>query len=449
MKEYNLMGGPKGAPFFGSLFDANRDPLAFLANNALIYGDIVDFKVLGRTVVQINHPDLIRHVLMENHKNYHKSPSYIRFESAIGKGLLTSGGDKWRKDRQTMQPMFRRELVEGFYFSVINDVGEKYKRKWLELTENGAAVVDITSEMAAITLEVISRIIFGKDTLSEEQTNALHHSYDVLMAYLAKNRLLPKVDMGKVFRTERYRVFKKEVDKVYALLGRLIEQYRREPRTEEKYNMLALLIEAQKAAPEHFSESDIREHAATMIFAGFETTSILMQWMWYALNAHPGVEQKLRAAIPTGDISCDALMGIEYLDMVFKETMRLYPPLWMTGRKPVAEDSIGGYKVTPEHMILLPQIVMHRHPYWWYKPDAFLPERFANGFEPDEGLYFPFSQGARKCSGYKLAEMEAKVIFSKLLPHFSVTMLTALGNGFNPTISLKAQRPLFARISRV
>jgi cytochrome P450 len=460
-KHYVLSGGPKGVPLLGALLMANRDPLGFLSDNGRLYGDVVPFTVLGRTVVQVNHPDLIRHVLMDNHKNYYKSPAYIRFESAIGKGLLTSNGEKWRRDRQTIQPMFRRELVEGFYFSVINEVGEKYKQRWLALTEKGDAEVDITHEMAAITLEVISRIIFGKDTLDERATAELHHSYDVLMDYLAKNRLHPKVDMGKVLHTPRYRNFRREVDKVYALLGRLIEQYRKEPRTEAKYNMLALLIEAQKNDPEHFSEHDVLEHAATMIFAGFETTSILMQWMWYALSEQPAVEQKLREEIvrhlpstQTGDssgVTFDALMGIDYLTMVFKETMRLYPPLWMTGRLPVAEDSIGGYKVTPQHMILLPQIVMHRHPRWWHKPDAFIPERFTPGAEEntDEGLYFPFSQGARKCSGYRLAEMEAKLIFAKLLPLFSVTMLTSLGNGFNPTISLKSQRPLRARIQRV
>ena len=450
--------GPRGAPFFGSLFDANRDPLAFLMNNALLYGDVVPFKVLGREVLQINHPDLIRYVLMENHKNYHKSPSYIRFESAIGKGLLTSNGEKWRRDRQTIQPMFKRELVEGFYYEVISGIGEKYRQRWLKLTHNGPAVIDITQEMASITLEIIATVIFGKDTLDEKAMRELHYSYDVLMDYLAKNRLLPKTDMGKLFGTSRYKRFRREVDKVYALLGKLIEQYRGEARTEEKYNMLALLIEAQKRDPENFSEEDIREHAATMIFAGFETTSILMQWMWYALSERPDIEQRLRAEIghslPDGQeapMPYDALMNIEYLSWVFKETMRLYPPLWMTGRQAVAEDSIGGYPVKPGHMILLPQIVMHRHPNFWDKPDAFVPERFAgvHGENLHDGLYFPFSQGARKCSGFRLAEMEAKVIFAKLLPQFSVTMLTGLGNNLNPTISLKSQRPLYARVTRV
>lgn len=460
VKKNYTVSGPKGLPVLGTLVDAYTNPLQFLSHNAMCYGDIIPFHVLGQKVIQINHPDLVRYVLMENHKNYQKNRGYLRFESVLGKGLLTSNGEKWRRDRQRIQPMFKRELIEGYYFQVVNEVSEKYKRRWLNLTARGTAEIDITWEMAAITLEIIVRLIFGKDNLSEETVNSLHHSYEIFLQYLGKNRLIPEVDLEKILHTPRYIRFNNEIKKVYALVTRLIEQYRAE-KTPDKFNMLALLIEAQKQDPLHFNDEDLKEHTVSMVFAGFETTSILMQWMWYALDSRPDIANKLRteitnhspctAEIDSSGLTHEALNQMDYLTMVFKESMRLYPPLWAVGRAPVEDDYIGDFKVNKSMMILIPLMIMHRHPRYWKEPNAFIPERFLpeNEAKMDEGLYCPFSLGARKCSGYRLAEMEAKTIFAKLLPLFSVTAVNTLGNNFDPNISLKIKQPLRVLISRI
>jgi cytochrome P450 len=412
-----------------------------------------------RSATALNHPDLIRHVLMDNHKNYIKSEAYIRFESVLGKGLLTSNGDKWRRDRQKIQPMFKREEVEGYYYSIINEVSEKYKRRWLSLTENGCAEIDITGEMAAITIEVILKSIFGKDNLREETIRSLHHSYGVFIEYLKDLRLFPRIDMRKLFQTPAYHRFKKELVNVETILRELKEKYRADA-FPDKNNMLALLIEAQKADPQNFSELDIRDHSVSMVFAGYETTSILMQWMWYVLDTRPDVVRKLRENI-SRDAPCaltfdstaltyDAVEKNDYLTAVFHEVMRLYPPFWGTSRTNLEDDYYGDYKLPKGTVVVLPQIVMHRHPRWWEEPNAFIPERFLpeNESKIPEGAYFPFSHGPRKCSGYKLVEMEAKTIFTKLLPLFNVRALNTLGNNLDASISLKLQQPLRVEITR-
>jgi len=457
---YTLKGGPKGLPVMGVLLDVLRHPLGLLEDNALYYGDIIPFSVMGQKFLQLNHPDLIRYVLMENHKNYRKSDVYLRFESVIGLGLLTSNGEKWRRDRQKIQPMFKREQIEGYYFNIVNDVGEKYKRRWLALTENGKAELNITSEMASITTEVILKVIFGKDNLDEKTIVLLHNSYSLFMDYLKNVRMLPKVDLRKVFHTPTYARFKKELDYVDGIFERLSARYKK-GESSDKYNMLALLIEAQKEDPEHFNAHSIRDHSVSMVFAGFETTSILMQWLWYALDSRPDIVEKARreiisfasctAGIDSSGLTYEAVNKMDYLSAVSKETMRLYPPLWATSRQPVEGDCLGELKVTPRDIIILPQIVMHRHPRWWDEPNAFIPERFMpeNENNIDVGLYFPFSQGPRKCSGFKFAEMEAKVIMAKLLPLFKVTVLNTLDNRFDPGVSLKLKQALLVEIDRI
>ena len=395
---------------------------------------------------------------MENSKNYKKSKGYIRYESALGLGLITSSGEKWKRDRQKIQPMFKRELIEGYYYEVVSAVAEKYKERWLKLTENGTAEIDLSQEMAAITIEVVLKVIFGKDNLDEATVASLYKSSVVLMEYVKSQRLLPKVDMRRMLRTAASKAFQRELLNVETLLAHFSAQYRAGALT-DKYNILALLIEAQKEYPDSFSERDIRDHSISMVFAGFETTSLLMQWMWFVLDGRPEIEEKacadILAAAPNAatdsmSITYEQTGKMDYLFAVIKETMRVYPPFWVISREAVEDDMLGDYKIEKGTTIVLPQIIMQRHPKWWVDPNAFIPERFLDGNEEkiDDGCYFPFSQGPRKCSAYKFAEMEGRLVFTKLLPLFRVKVINAVGNGFNPGISLKPQYSIRAQISR-
>jgi cytochrome P450 len=185
-----------------------------------------------------------------------------------------------------------------------------------------------------------------------------------------------------------------------------------------------------------------------------------MQWMWYALDTRVDVEDKLRAemityfpAATTNDHTSpnpEQIDKMGYLSAVIKETMRIYPPIWVSSREAFEDDYFGQYKVNRGTIIIVPQLVMHRHPRWWDNPNSFVPERFfpENEAKIDAGLYFPFTHGARKCSGYRLAEMEAKIIFTKLLPLFKVRAINSSTNSFEPGITLKLKKPLLAEIIR-
>lgn len=449
----------KGTPIIGFLLPAIKDPSGMVIDLSQNYGDIISLKILGQDVLQVNHPDIVRRIFIENQKNYIKSKPYIRFESAIGLGLLTSNGEKWKRDRQKIQPMFNREQIAGYYFDVVNTVSEKYKQRWLKLTENGKATINITEEMARITTEVILRSIFG-DKISDETVASLHHSYSELIEYLKNIRVLYNIDSRKLFCHPAYFRFKKELKNVDDTLKSLVAEYRNSGAS-DKYNMLSLLIEAQKADPINFSEKDIRDHAISMIFAGFETTSILMQWLWYALDDHVDVTTKLRqdiaknapctSTMESSNLTFDEIKNFEYMPLVLKETMRLYPPFWMTGREALEDDYWGDFKVEKGTTIIISQLSMHRHIKFWNNPNSFIPERFLpeNEKKIDDGLYFPFLHGGRKCSGYQFVDMEAKTILAKLLPLFNVTALNKLGNGLQPGISLKLNKSLHAEIDRV
>jgi cytochrome P450 len=313
--------------------------------------------------------------------------------------------------------------------------------------------------MAKITTEVILRSIFGHN-ISDATVASLHNSYDVLIKYLQSIRVIYNVDLRKMLRHPAYFSFKKELDNIDAQIKCLCDQYRSSGQS-DKYNMLSLLIEAQKADPENFSERDIRDHAVSMVFAGFESTSILMQWLWYVLDDRADIANKLRydiiknapstSSYDSSELSFDEIRKMEYMPLVIKETMRLYPPFWMIGREAINEDNFGDFKVKKGATIVISQLGMHRHPKYWNNPNSFIPERFLpeNEKKIDDGIYFPFLHGGRKCSGYMFVDMEAKTIIAKLLPLFTVTALNKLDNSLKPGISLKLKKPLMVEIDRV
>jgi cytochrome P450 len=459
-KRYTVTGGPKGLPILGNIIDVVCRPLDILADNAIRYGDIIPISTPGMKSIQLNHPDLIRHVLIENHKNYHKSMVYKRFEPALGHGILTSNGEKWRRDRQTIQPMFRREQIEGYYFDIVNEVSEKYKHRWLALTENGSATIDMSKEMAFMTMEIVLKALFGKSNLDSETIASLHAAFNVGLHYQRNNRVLPNVDFRKLFKMPAYFRFRKAMDFMYGIIDKLSHQYKSGQLTDQ-HNMLALLLDMQKQDPEHFTDQDIKDQAITMIFAGFETTANTMQWIWYALDIYPEIRKKVRmdivnhapctATFDSTALTCDSVFAMSYLHSVFRETQRVYPSFWLTSRQPLNDDYLGDYKVERGTVVVLPHIIMHRHPRFWDEPNAFIPERFSPENEPkiDPGLYFPFSLGPRKCIGFKFAEMETKAIIAKFAPLFNVKPLNTLGNPFSFGVSLRFKHNLLTEISRV
>ncbi len=447
-----------GLPFIGLAIPIMRDSLGAVMEHSQHDGDIIAVKIMGQRTLLLNHPDLIRYVLVDNHRNYRKSSAYIRFESAIGQGILVSNGEKWRRDRPKIQPMFSRERISHDYFDVVNEVSEKYKNKWLKLTEHGSADINITEEMARITTEVILKSIFGRD-IDDRTIHSLHGAYSVLITYLKNLRIFPKVDLRKYMCAPSYFRFRNALKYIDSQLLRLTEQYKQQGLHDPK-NFLALLMKAQQDDPANFTDKDIRDHAVTMVFAGFESTSIMMQWIWYALDEEPEIRQKLRQDIVANapclaeqnslGLTYDMLQNMDYLSAVLKETMRLYPPFWLGGRQALEDDWFGDFKVPRGTVIAVPHITMQRNPKWWNEPNSFIPERFLGDAEKtiDPGIYFPFSLGPRKCSGHSFVDMEARGIIAKLLPWFDVVALNKVGNSMQPGISLKLRHPLMVRISR-
>ncbi len=141
-----------------------------------------------------------------------------------------------------------------------------------------------------------------------------------------------------------------------------------------------LLAARDKESGAGMTDKEIVDEITTLIVAGHETTASALNWMWYLLGAHPEVEAKLHAEIDASEEmavpSLQAMEALPYSNMVVREAMRLYPPVWVVSRKTIEADTLGGFTVPPNTDVFFSPFFVHRHPDFWSDAEKFIPERF-------------------------------------------------------------------------
>ena len=381
----------------------------------------------------IHHPDDVKRVLVANHRNYTKGMGLDRVRILLGKGIMTSEGELWRRQRYMMQPLFHRRVVTEFA-SVIAQVNERFLARWDTLAA-GVSVVNLTDEMSELTLEIVLRAIFGRDLdrLSEQlggnpfEVVTKEQSRDLQFAY--KFRSLTK------------------------LVAQLIA--RRRDSAEEHFDYVAMLMAARdKESGAPMGERELIDEIMTLIVAGHETTASGLNWTWYLLSQNRAAEQRLHQELDAApQLAAPSLAQVEalaYTRQVIDEALRLYPPGWLLSRRTLEADELGGYAVPPGTNVLLPLYLLHRHPRFWHDPEAFLPERFApeNEAERPRFAYMPFAAGPRHCIGETLALYEMLVHLYLVARRYRLIYLPDKPLELEAQINLRTRHPLHMRLER-
>jgi cytochrome P450 len=213
----------------------------------------------------------------------------------------------------------------------------------------------------------------------------------------------------------RFRAARGRLD---AVIYRMIREHRE--RGGDQGDLLSMLMSAQEEDGSRMSDLQIRDEVMTLFLAGHETTSNALTWTWALLAQHPEVEEVFHAELQTAlagrpptfdDLSC-----LPYTRAVLAESMRLYPPAWIVGRRVISEYEVGGYRIPEETVVIMSQAVMHRDPRWFPDPDRFDPARWLREETPPRPkfAYFPFGGGPRTCVGEQFAWMEGILLLATL-----------------------------------
>jgi cytochrome P450 len=196
----------------------------------------------------------------------------------------------------------------------------------------------------------------------------------------------------------------------------------------------------------------VRDEVITLFVAGHETTANSLMWTWYLVAQHPEVWTKLKAEVDTvlagRRATLQDVARLPYTSMVFNEALRLYPPAWVITREAIADVMIDGYRLKPGHVVVTSPYIMHRHPRYFPEPQAFRPERFADGWEKTipRFAYFPFSGGPRVCMGQSFALMEATLILATIVQPFEITLVPNQSIEMEPLVTLRSKHGIQMRV---
>lgn len=434
--------GPGGHPLLGILPEIRRDPLGFNLRITRQYGDILRARIALWPTYQVNHPDHVRHVLQANHRNYSKRTfgfSVTRW--LLGKGLATSEGAFWLRQRRLMQPAFHQQRIAAFGELMTRTAREALEGWWWH-AERGQPL-DVQLEMTRLTLRVATRALFSLDVGPE--VDRIERCNQVILRFLQERFYTPLIPTWlPTPANRRAGAARRSLEEI---VRRIIEERRGSDRQPD--DLLGLLLSVRdEETGRPMDEAQIRDEVMTLLLAGHETTANTLAWACYLLARHPEVERRLVAELgrvldgraPT----VDDLSELPFLQQVVEETLRLYPPVWGFSRRSLAEDEIGGYYVPPDTEVWICTYTVHRHPKVWSDPEAFRPERFAERPLKDRPrlAWLPFGGGPRMCIGAGFAMLEAQLVLATLLPRFHLSLVRGHPVVPEPLFSLRMRHGL-------
>ena len=379
-------------------------------------------KVLGVENVLISDPAGIRHVMAENAMNYVRPTIMPRLlRPLVGHGLFLAEGTEWRRQRRQLSSVFTPSSVSSLlphFLAAANDLMDDIK---------GDQPVDLEDAYQGVALNAVLRALFSlPDRKDRDRVGNVVRQYITGPGRPQVLDGLARTETAFSFALGGRRAFQKRWT---ALVDSIVADRRRVAPGDAPRDLLDLLFAARD--PEtggSLSPAEIRDQAATMIFAGYETTARLLFWASYLLTLDQREQLRVHAevsAFPPNRIrDLKDLENWPRLRMTLLETLRLYPPVPMLIREPLEDDVILGEPVRRGVQVYIAPWVLHRHRKYWKEPTAFMPDRFANQASPwtSGGGYMPFGAGPRICIGAMFAMAEAQIILATLLHSHRLSM---------------------------
>jgi cytochrome P450 len=431
--------------FIGGHFRSFRkDPTEFLTKMSAL-GDVTTFKIGKVQAFLINHPDLIRDLLVTNHAKFIKGRALQRAKNLLGEGLLTSEKDFHLRQRRMIQPAFHRARINDYAKAMI-EFSDQTSNEW----RNGD-VRDIDHEMMRLTLNIVGKTLFNADV--EKDAGEIGAAMTTIVSMFnfmlfPFSEYLEKLPLPPIIRLKKAR---KTLDDV---IYKIIDERRKSG--EDAGDLLSMLLLAQdEETGGAMTDKQVRDEALTLFLAGHETTANALTWTFYLLAQNPEAEAKfhreLDEVLNNRSLSPEDYPRLKYTEAVLAESMRLFPPAWTLGRLAIDEHEFSGFVIPKDSLVLASQFVMHRDARFWESPEKFIPERWENLSIKEAGnkfIYFPFSKGVRSCIGESFAWMESVLLLAGLCRSWKLSLMSEQKVALQPMITLRPKYGMKMRISK-
>jgi cytochrome P450 len=373
---------------------------------------------IGGPLVIANDPGLIRHVLVDNAKNYKMATvRQMILRPILRDGLLTAEGEVWKRSRKAMAPVFTPRHIFGFAKPML-DRSLDFVKRYQEVDRT-----DISHDMTQLTYDILAETLFsGEIAGTPGGFNAeIDRLFETMgrvdpLDLLRAPEWLPRLTRLRGRKTMAY--FRKIVTDTVEMRK---EKIARDPKAAPE-DFLTLLLRAE--GPDGLSRAEIEDNIITFIGAGHETTARALGWTVYCLAEatweRDRVEAEIDAVLAREPDPVKWLDAMPFTRAAFEEALRLYPPAPSINREPIEPETYKGLYIPKRAAVLMMPWTVHRHRKLWDQPDAFMPERFhpGNREKIDRYQYLPFGAGPRVCIGASFAMQEAVIALAALFSRF-------------------------------
>jgi cytochrome P450 len=423
------------------------EPLAMLLESYERFGPVFTLRLAhGNTVFMLG-PAANHYITVSHASNFHWRESHLRdLIGLLGDGLLTIDGDFHRRSRRVMLPAFQHERLAGLVDVIVQETDRA-----LEQLRPGLPV-DLYGWTRTLAVRVAMRALFGLDPdAAQARSVDAADLFERALAYYASEYLLRAL-RGPFTPWARMQKAARQLDAlIYSEIA--ARRARRSSNGGRREDILSLLIDAEDDDGTRLSDRQVRDEVMTLVFAGHDTATSTVAFMFYELARNPELVARLLAEqddrLPGGRPTASQLLAgeLELLEMVLDETLRKYPPAWVGPRRSIEPFEFEGIPVPGRAFVDYCSWASHHLPEVFPHPDEFRPERFT----PDaraalpKGAYIPFGGGPRTCIGMRFGQLEVRTIATLILSRFTL----ALPENFEldirqmPTISPKHGLPMF------
>lgn len=414
-----LPPGPKGRAIrhFWERLHNNAD---FFARLQAEYGGIVYLSVPFRKLCVIFDPVLIQQALVEKRASFEQGPGYKRATFLGGPTVLTSDGDEHKRRRKLVQPSFHKQALNGYAETMIDET-DKLQRGWRD-----GQTIDLVQTTTATALNIATRTFFGADSridpgLVGEALKGVF--WDFTLGQLPFNRYLARLPLPQNRQAQAaFRALDHEID---AIIDQALDA------SQERNDLISHLVRAKDegGVDRSLNRAEVRDEAYVILMAGHETTANVMAWMFYCLDQHPAVRERLEREI-------DGVLGgrrpgladydrLVYARAVFDETVRLFPPVYYVGRQAIEDSTLGDYLI-PKGTALQPCLLAGlRDERFFEEAGGFKPERWLEENDHPKLALSAFGLGVHKCVGEAFARMEAVFMLAAIVPRWRLNVVSS------------------------
>jgi cytochrome P450 len=413
-----------------------KEPLPLLLSLYETYGPVFTMRLLYLPVVFALGPEANHHITVSNASNFRwREGSMGDLIPLLGDGLLTTDGDYHRRARRIMLPAFHRErLLDST--SIMVEETERALAAWRPDME-----LNLYTWTRRLALRVAMRALFGFDPDRGGRDKRMAEEFEETLGYWGKDYVLQMLrGPGSPWRA---------MNRSRAHLDRVIfeEIGQRRASGERGVDILSMLLDAEDEDGSRLSDQELRDQVMTLLFAGHDTATSTVTFLFYELARSP---HEIAPLVEEVSASEDLIGGMPRLDMALDETLRMYPPAWIGPRRSIEPFELCGVSVPGGVFVNYCSWASHHLPEVFPEPSRFRPARFAPEAKAalPKGAYVPFGGGSRTCIGMRFGQLEVKAIAASILRQFRLELVDpALEPSIRqmPTLSPRGGLPVVVR----